>query len=222
MGTKEALVELARYLLNKVQLNYVLLGACQSDKLESRFGWFRQMSGGNYWISLKQVLDSERKCKVVALLSHSNVSADDLRKISPTTAEVGGCTDELVDAYRGLAEEFVFNETDRSIVYYVSGSRVSSLIRKNSCIECTTILTADSTSPDAVLVEQRSRKSLCHPSEFVFLVAMQCYSVFTRVFSCAETKRLFLSQGNHFSAFLQLVDGELREEEDVIVGKSEC
>ena len=43
---------------------YVLLGHLQSDPLEHRFGEYRQRSGSNYFLAVKQVLESERKMKV--------------------------------------------------------------------------------------------------------------------------------------------------------------
>ena len=41
--------ELSNYLLDeKDEIVYVLLGLIQSDYLEGRFGWYRQLSGVNY------------------------------------------------------------------------------------------------------------------------------------------------------------------------------
>jgi len=43
--------ECASYLLDKLCFSYVLLGHLQSDPIESRFGWYRQLSGAIYFIS---------------------------------------------------------------------------------------------------------------------------------------------------------------------------
>lgn len=43
---------------------FVLLGHCQSDPLEHRFGEYRQRSGSNYFLAFKQVMETERKMKV--------------------------------------------------------------------------------------------------------------------------------------------------------------
>ena len=51
----KAATELANYLLEKEGFLYVLLKMFQSDPIESRFGWYRQLSGGNYYISVRQV-----------------------------------------------------------------------------------------------------------------------------------------------------------------------
>lgn len=43
---------------------FVLLGHLQSDPLEHRFGEYRQRSGSNYFLAVKQVMETERKMKV--------------------------------------------------------------------------------------------------------------------------------------------------------------
>ena len=43
-----SLADCTSYLLDKLDLPYVLLGHLQSDAIESRFGWLRQLSGANY------------------------------------------------------------------------------------------------------------------------------------------------------------------------------
>ena len=64
--TKETfLVALSVYLLES-GFNYVRLGSMQSHPLESRFGWYQQLSGSNYLISVKNLLNSERKIRALA------------------------------------------------------------------------------------------------------------------------------------------------------------
>ena len=46
--------------VNRQGFRFVLLGHLQSDQLEHRFGSYRQMSGSDYFISVKQVLESEK------------------------------------------------------------------------------------------------------------------------------------------------------------------
>ena len=50
-------------------MSYVLLGKFQTDNLESRFENYRQLSGSNYLVSMKEVLQSEKKLKVKSLLN---------------------------------------------------------------------------------------------------------------------------------------------------------
>ena len=67
-----SLRQIAVYLIEKHNFKFVLLGHMQSDPLERRFGQYRQLSGANYFISVKQVLENERKIKILRLLDHSD------------------------------------------------------------------------------------------------------------------------------------------------------
>ena len=59
---------LADFLLKECDFKYVLLGKLTSDPLEARFGQYRQMAGGNYYIAMRQRAGSERKMQTVELL----------------------------------------------------------------------------------------------------------------------------------------------------------
>ncbi|XP_035233153.1 uncharacterized protein LOC118204968, partial [Stegodyphus dumicola] len=68
LHTTATLNELSKYLLKEFKLPFILLGKFQTDNLEGRFGQFRQMSGCNYNVSLQQIIESERKLKLISLL----------------------------------------------------------------------------------------------------------------------------------------------------------
>uniref|UniRef100_A0A0K2TRP0 RNAdirected DNA polymerase from mobile element jockeylike [Hydra vulgaris] n=1 Tax=Lepeophtheirus salmonis TaxID=72036 RepID=A0A0K2TRP0_LEPSM len=56
LATKQtclAAADLADYLLLDKYFSYVLLCMFQSDPIERRFGWYRQLSGGIYYISVR-------------------------------------------------------------------------------------------------------------------------------------------------------------------------
>ena len=55
-------------LLQHHNLKYILLSKFQTDNLEGRFGLYRQLSGCNYLVSVKDVMYSERKLKIKGLL----------------------------------------------------------------------------------------------------------------------------------------------------------
>ena len=60
--------EVADYCLSELGLHYVLLEKFQTDSLEARFGQYRQLSGGKYNISLRQVYESEKKLRLLSTL----------------------------------------------------------------------------------------------------------------------------------------------------------
>ncbi len=73
-----ALADCAAYLLDRCGFNFVLLGQLQSDALESRFGWLRQLSGANYYISMRQVVEGDRKIRALSLLKFSKISLSEI------------------------------------------------------------------------------------------------------------------------------------------------
>jgi len=44
----------------------VLLGHLQSDAIESRFGWLRQLAGANYYPSMRPLLEGDKNPGPVA------------------------------------------------------------------------------------------------------------------------------------------------------------
>ena len=89
-----SLADCAAYLLDKLDFKYILLGRLQSDDIESRFGWLRQLSGANYFISMRQVVESCGKIKAISLLQFSGLSLSDIDDaIQSTDADEGQSTD---------------------------------------------------------------------------------------------------------------------------------
>ena len=63
--TTKTFIEIIKYLLTDIGFKYILLGKFQTDNLERRFGFYRRMSGCNYNVSVTQVLESEKKLKIM-------------------------------------------------------------------------------------------------------------------------------------------------------------
>jgi len=69
-----------------VQLCF-LLGHLQSDAIESRCGWLRQLNGANYFISMRQVLETDRKIQDVSLVKFSCFSLKEVDEAILTSAQ---------------------------------------------------------------------------------------------------------------------------------------
>lgn len=67
--TLGTVVKLCKYIFNKYKLSYILTAKLQTDSLESRFGAYRRLSGCTYNVSVEQILESERKLKLLGLLN---------------------------------------------------------------------------------------------------------------------------------------------------------
>jgi hypothetical protein len=64
----KSITDASIYLLEHRNFKYVLSGKLQSDPLEGRFGWYRQLCGANYSVSLRQVLEAEKTIKLRSLI----------------------------------------------------------------------------------------------------------------------------------------------------------
>ena len=66
--TTNMLQGLINYLLDEKKFSYVLLRHIQSDAIERRFGWYRQLSGGNYFNSVLQFIQAEKTIRIRSLV----------------------------------------------------------------------------------------------------------------------------------------------------------
>ena len=63
--SSKAVISLVHYLFERYEnLEFILLGNILSDFLEGRFGWWRQMCGGNYYNSVIKFLQSEKTIRL--------------------------------------------------------------------------------------------------------------------------------------------------------------
>ena len=63
------MVEVIKYCFEELNLNYLLLGKLQTDPLENRFGKYRQLAGGHYHISIRQLYESEKRLRIQSILT---------------------------------------------------------------------------------------------------------------------------------------------------------
>ena len=83
--TYRGITGLAKYLINYCSFKYVLLNKIQSDTIEGRFGRIRQLSGANYYISMRQLLESDRKLQTLLLVKYSRISISHINQVAKST-----------------------------------------------------------------------------------------------------------------------------------------
>ena len=146
------LVHLANYLLDEKRLDYVLFGLMQSDCFEGRFGWDRQLCGGNYFNSCVQFLQAEKKIRLQSLVKMGflmNEIQDIFKRCNDATVAAvkrsGENLLQLMDNF-GVDREIEFNgdDSDQSIIFYTAGAIVRSFLRKSKCSTCVTMLSCNS------------------------------------------------------------------------------
>ena len=119
-----ALRDCATHLIINCGFNYVLLGHLQSDAIESRFGWLRQLSGANYYISVRQVLESDRKIRAVSLVKFSGFSLAEIDDAIQTCKQSSKQSDDDKTADK-IAAWLTYptepSSGDANVIFYVSG-----------------------------------------------------------------------------------------------------
>ena len=61
LQTMKSIPKLADHLQKKHEFSYLLPRKLMSDPIEGRFSWYRQVHGGNFFISVKQLFLAEKK-----------------------------------------------------------------------------------------------------------------------------------------------------------------
>ena len=179
-------------LLNEHNFAFVLPGTLQSDPLESRFGRYRQMSGGNFFISVKQIIESEKKIKLASLLKHSGVSLDRIT-----------ASDDVIDEHDAnvfdldFSADFEMSEPELQIVYFVAGYCARRLTDKLHCEDCRGTIICDVNLPFADaptdFFQSLNRGGLKAPGNELYILLCTAYEIFCKI-----------KMSPHFDEFLRL------------------
>ena len=122
------------YLLREKGLVYITLRHVQSDALENRFGWCRQLCGGNYFTTVRQFLQAEKTIRIRSLVKMGFNMTDIKNIFSDALAtnenEIAFEVDHLIDT--SLELNFTndlsnLSGDENSILCYVAGSISRSL-----------------------------------------------------------------------------------------------
>nr|XP_040569301.1 uncharacterized protein LOC121118781 [Lepeophtheirus salmonis] len=141
----------------------------QSDPTERRLGWYRQLSEGIYYISVKQILEAQKNIRILSLVKFSGL----------TTSEIKGLPDEdMVKAV--LMDAFYL------VAWYIGFS----LKKKISCTSCQELMVIRDTPPESItfdsptnqnvnlkeFIDIMSRGGLSTPSDLLYLSCIYAHS----------------------------------------------
>ena len=120
--------DLVMYLQEKHGFSYLLMGKLTSDPTEGRFGWYRQVNGRDYFMCIKQLIQAEKKIRVLNLLqqnvlkSGSKLLAFDKIPLPPTSSKEINFKkfDWLVMFFSELSLDEL-SCIDANITFFVSG-----------------------------------------------------------------------------------------------------
>lgn len=216
--TMGVIPELTEYLQTKHEFEYLLTGKLMSDPLEGRFGWYRQTNGGNFFMSIKQLLEAEKKIRCLSLLQKEIL--ENVSTIEKTSGPLLLAEAFLKDEEQMWLKEMFANvslddmpEADANVAFFVSGYVARSIVRRRKCSCCSKLLVKNIDSAEEQLemsisgnyrelFEMANRGGLTEPTEICFSItalAVQCY---TAIASDERLFQKFLCFGNQRSAFI--------------------
>ena len=100
-------------------MKYVLTGESQSDRIEGGFGVYRQQSGGNYYISVQQVINS-LGVQRLKLFGKLNVEQSTLH-LSDDCCKSNLSIDELECRNSCIENSSNISKVERASIYYIAG-----------------------------------------------------------------------------------------------------
>lgn len=209
----KTLQEFTKDLLSCEGVEFVLLGKCQSDKLEARFGWFRQLSGANYFISCRQLLESDKLIKVKSLVKYSNMNLRDIKKIfeSISTSEkdvIKAKALELASTIHFDASNHLQSLEDNNILFYVAGYLARSMSKRITCNSCSQLISQGKETLVPAFDDERSesgkseqerfllqvnRGGLSRPTDLLFVCCVHAYGMYNEIMVNEEAKKVILS-----------------------------
>lgn len=206
---------LSKYLIEHLNFKYVLLGNIQSDALESRFGWYRQLSGANYFLSLNQVLQNEKRIKAISLVKYSHFTFDDIKDLdiesSMKTENVEHESDLMLSKLNQEPDAYI-DSSSKSILYYVCGYVAKSV--GSRCTDCNHVLSCDSAlvPPQFDVIDENTtrlldainRGGLRRPSHFLYCICLKSWCIFTEMKNNATLFTAFLDLKNQRSVFSEI------------------
>lgn len=201
--TCTALGDLAKHMLHDKKFDYVLLGKFQSDPIEQRFGWYRQLSGANYFVSVRQVLEAEKSIRVKSLIKFSNM---DIKEATATMAESAegkeeANTTQIIEFLSCLNADDLTTECtdpgDQNIIFYIAGFLALNISKKLKCQDCKSLcistekvpaltfaedervnLTDQETEVRATFLKQINRGGLCTPTDLLYISCLYIWNFY--------------------------------------------
>ena len=211
-----AIVGLSRYLINDCGFKYILFGKIQLDNIESsRLGHIRQLSGANYYLSMRQLLERNRNLWALSLIKYSKIS---INQINEAAKNANTATQEVmskaVSLYGDLSLNIFPTKDDAAVIFYVTGYCCRLLVRSNKCDKCREVTVAGveekCDASVSMLFLELNRGGLCKPTPELFDIGCLCWRIFSEL-SDSNLRKKFLTgmdqqvifSGNRFHSLLR-------------------
>jgi len=185
----------------------------------------------NYYLSIHQLFQNEKKLRAVSLMKFSGMSPKEIQANPERGLEQYSGAEATAQHIFGLLSEQMalqppnVSQADANALVYVVGALVrSTLKRYNFCPSCTQILVdkkldnqeaivlTEEQGPNCQIADSLleflnfvNRGGLIVPSEIAFALGVKCYNIFASLTTNNVTECLFLNGGQQKCVFLHLV-----------------
>lgn len=146
--------------------DFVLTARFQSDPLEKRYGQYRQMSGGRFLVSAKDVAHSENILKIKTLIKEG-FDIDDSLKTNPDHSKITAHLLEALDCQINDESSLQLEESSRNVSDHIAGY-IAYKCKKafKNCGECSFVSNdGDQTDIDSSYTALLSRGGLLTPDK---------------------------------------------------------
>ena len=212
--TTDALLEISEYCLQVLGAKYVLLGKFQTDSLEFRFGQYRQLAGGKYDVSLRQVYECEKKLRLLSVLqlklNNVDISLSDFsmdwNQYETTTSS--NCFPIPVDIHQQDIKAFSNNIP---VITYIGGYCCYSINKKLKCQECKELLVSNNGNENSFnhsLIKGLDKGKLLYPSDDIVRVPVISNIVIHKLTSFDEFVKFFSQRALCINSILAALEDE--------------
>lgn len=192
--TTHAMLEISNYCINELKMSYILAGKFQTDNLESRFGQYRQLSGGNYNISVRQIFECEKKIRMMNVVKHGLGLPIQNQKVifknfQENIDEVQ--TDDHLDIgsyhkYVEVSQEDIDKCNDcLPVIVYLAGYCCYAVTKKMNCLSCKEMVTCQDSGEEIPeshgYIAGINRGSLLYPASITANMVMYNYIVINKL-----------------------------------------
>ena len=121
---------------------YILTARLQSDPIERRFSQYRQMSGGRFLVSLREVRNTERILSCRSLIKNDiNFWKEDLQQPECNEDESYEIIGEMLRDWIEEISESVLDDDSSEVAISISGYMAKKLLKRSKCKDCENKLT---------------------------------------------------------------------------------
>ena len=117
--------------------DYILTARLQSDPIERRFSQYRQMSGGRFLVSLREVRNTERILSCRSLIKNDvNFWKEDLQQPKSNEEKSYEMIDEMLRDRIEEISESVLDDDSSEVATTISGYIAKKLLKRSKCKDC--------------------------------------------------------------------------------------